>query len=204
MSKRSYRRLAVVAGAALAVGSMAPAMAAQVNVEGDGTATVDVSEVTVPSAGSLIPSSLIANAQGYALGTVFGAQGLVLNTAGQLQNDVEDIAGDLLGATSDLSVGLDASGNASTGGATLEVSGVANGATDLLGDLPSPSTVVGGVQSNLTPIVNFGLGRATGALALVGQAQSAAGGLLGTGLGLVDGVAVSGDASVVASLLGTL
>ena len=41
MSKRSHRRLAVVAGAALAIGSMAPAMAQRVDVSG--VADVDVS-----------------------------------------------------------------------------------------------------------------------------------------------------------------
>ena len=41
MSKRSYRRVAVVAGAALALGSMAPALAHSVDV--DGVADVDVS-----------------------------------------------------------------------------------------------------------------------------------------------------------------
>jgi hypothetical protein len=51
VSKRSYRRLAVVAGAALACGTMAPAMAARVSAgEGAGATasvnTVDISDVT--------------------------------------------------------------------------------------------------------------------------------------------------------------
>ncbi len=204
MSKRSYRRLAVVAGAALAVGSMAPALAAQVGVDGDGDATVDVSGVVIPSTGSLIPAALIQSAQGYALGTVSGAHGLVLDTAGQLQTDVEDIVAGLLDATSNVSADLDANANAGNGGATVQVSGVANGATDLLGVLPDPGTAVSGLQSNVTPVVNFGLGRVTGALGLVGQARNTAGGLLGTGLGLVDGLSVSGDASIVAALVGSL
>lgn len=204
MSKRSYRRLAVVAGAALAVGSVAPAMAAQVNVGGNGNATVNISDVTLPTMDSITSSSVIA--QDYALDAVFGAQGLVLDTAGQVQTDVENIMDDLLDATSALAVRVDATGNASTGGVTVQVSGVTT-ATGLVGALPvpSPTTVVSGVQSNLTPIVDFGLSSATGALGLVGGVQgAAAGGLLGTGLGLLDGIAVSGNASLVAALVGTL
>ena len=41
MSKRSFRRLAVVAGAALAVGSMAPAMAVRVDAGAGAAAEVD-------------------------------------------------------------------------------------------------------------------------------------------------------------------
>ena len=42
MSKRSYRRLAVVAGAAVALGSMAPAMAQRLDVSGVAGASVSV------------------------------------------------------------------------------------------------------------------------------------------------------------------
>jgi hypothetical protein len=206
VSKRSYRRLAVVAGAALAVGTMTPAMAAHVNANGTGTATVDVSDVSLPSAGTLIPGALIADAQDFALDTVFGGQALVLGTVGDLQNDVSGIVTDLLGATSNLSVGLNANANASSGGATVQVGGAAVGGADLLGALPDPGTALSGVQGSLTPVVGFGVTTANRALTLAGSAQNTVlttgSGLLGTGLGVLDGASVSGN--VLAALMASL
>ena len=209
MSKRSYRRLAVVAGAALAVGSMAPAMAVRVDATGSGDVDVDVSDLAVPAvdAESLIPSAFLADVSDFALDTVFGAQDLVGDTVAGVQTDVDGLVSSLLGAASDPS--LDASAvvvaNAGPGGASVTVSGLAVGPdADLLGLVPDPGTAVAGVEDTLSPVVDFGLGTAAGAMGLVGDAQGLAGGLLGTGLGLVDGASLSGNANIVAALLASL
>lgn len=90
MSKRSYRRLAVVAGAALAVGSMAPAMAARLDAGAGASADVDpalvVNDVTailgtlplpLPELGELpIPTYTQLN------GTLLGVGGLGLGAVG--------------------------------------------------------------------------------------------------------------------------
>jgi hypothetical protein len=211
VSKRSYRRLAVVAGAALAVGSMAPAMAAQIDV--DGTTTVDVSsDVALPTvdAESLIQGAFLADAEGFVLDTVFGAQDLAGDSVAGLQTDVDAIVSSLVDATSDLSVDVKviAGANAGPGGASATVSGLAvgTGDADLLGLIPEPGTALADVQDSLSPVVDFGLGTAFEAIALAGDAQvlatGTAGGLLGTGLGLVDGVSLS--ANVVAAVLASL
>lgn len=207
MSKRSYRRLAVVAGAALAVGSMAPAMAAQVAANGTGSATVDLSDVTLPATGTLVlsASALIHDAEEFALESVLGgAQVLADATVNGLQNDVDDVDG-IVGAASRLSVNANANANASSGGAAVQVSGVATGGSGLLGVVPGPGALSG---ASLTPVVGFGRSTATGALGLVDSAQGVvanrAVGLLGTGLNLVNSASITGNASVLASLMGSL
>ena len=57
MSKRSYRRVAVVAGAALALGSMAPALAQR--VEASGVADVEVSAPAATSGAGIADASSI-------------------------------------------------------------------------------------------------------------------------------------------------
>ena len=87
MSKRSYRRLAVVAGAALAVGSMAPAMAAQVGSNNTAGAGVEVETINV---GSLL-GSVQQNQQlspTALLGAVTGVQTLATTKAAVLSSDV--------------------------------------------------------------------------------------------------------------------
>ena len=206
MSKRSSRRLAVVAGAALALGSMAPALAVRVDANGDTDASVDLSGLALPSAGSLIPGALITDLTGTASGTVEDVQGLALSTAGGLQGDVEALVAGLLGAASGLSVDIDANANANGGGATVDISGVGN-AGGILGAVPAPGDVVGGALGLATPVAGLGLGLADTAVDVAGDAPGlvlgTAGGLLGTGLGLIDGASVSGDVNVIASLLGT-
>jgi hypothetical protein len=209
VSKRSYRRLAVVAGAALAVGSMTPALAAQVSVSGDGDASVDVSGLTIPSTETLIPEALIADAQTFALDTVFGAKDLAEATVEGLQSkvetDVESIVEKLFSATSSLSLTVQAGANANagSGGATVSVSGVAVGGADVLGLVPDPGTALTGVQDHLTPLVEFGTSTVDGALLLADEAKAAVvgtgTGLLGTGL---DGASLSLNA--IAALMATL
>ena len=86
MSKRSFRRLAVVAGAALAVGSMAPAMAVRVDAGAGAAAEVDPTMVVndvvnitgalpLPELGDLpIPSYTQVN------GTLFAISGIGAGT----------------------------------------------------------------------------------------------------------------------------
>jgi hypothetical protein len=85
VSKRSFRRLAVVAGAALAVGSMAPAMAARIDAgAGAGAgASVDPSALITDITGTL-PSTLPVAVPTYTQvnGTVFGLGGLGLAGVG--------------------------------------------------------------------------------------------------------------------------
>jgi hypothetical protein len=206
VSKRSYRRLAVVAGATLAVGSMAPAMAAHVNANGTGTATVDVSDVSLPSAGTLIPGALIADAQDFALGTVFGAQDLALETASGLQDDVSGIVEELFSATSGLSLIVSAGANANTGGATVSVGGAAVGGADALGLVPDPTTALSGVQADIDPLVEFGTDTLEGALLLADEAKATAvttgSGVVLTGLNLVNNASVSVNA--IAALMASL
>ena len=66
MSKRSYRRLAAVTGAALAIGAMAPALAAQVGASVSADPSPQVTDVTglLPSTSGLLPpTGLVSTAQ---------------------------------------------------------------------------------------------------------------------------------------------
>lgn len=209
MSKRSNRRLAVVAGAALALGSVAPALAAHVDV--NGTATVDASSVTVPSAddlAGLVDTGLITDLGDIAFETADDAQGLALAEVALLQGEVEGIAGDLLGVVSGLSVDVDANANASGGGASLGVSGVTGGTSGVLGLVPTSGDVVDKAFVLADPVVDTAFAMTTTAAGLAQGAPArvfgAAGGLLGTGLDLLDGVSASGEVNVVASLMGIL
>ena len=97
MSKRSYRRLAVVAGAALAAGSMAPAMAirlddldATANAAGAASVSVDVSDVmgSVQSSNLSLPTSLV-------FGTLGGVKATLGYHAPILVGDVIEILGNV-------------------------------------------------------------------------------------------------------------
>ena len=209
MSKRSSRRLAVVAGAALAVSSMAPALAAQIDV--DGNATVDASSVTLPSADDLVDlvdTGLITDLGDLAFETADDAQALALAEAALLQGEVDGLAGDLLGVVSGLSVGADATANASGGGASLNVSGGAGGTSGVLGLVPDSGDVVDKAFVLADPVVDAAFGMTTTAAGLAQGAPArvfgVAGGLLGTGLDLLDGVSASGEVNVLASLMGSL
>ena len=115
MSKHSYRRLAIVAGTALAVGSMAPAMAAHVDAGSNGSATVDISGGTAPTVPTILPAGFLSSLTDTALVTAQSAPGMALS-------DVNTIAGDLLGIGGDIlasglpAVDVNAGANASSGG----------------------------------------------------------------------------------------
>lgn len=92
MSKRSYRRLAVVAGAALAVGSMAPALAARVDADADVVVPVDV--VGVLPVGLLDVSDLVS------IGSIAALNDLAINDVTAVVNalniDVDSISANVL------------------------------------------------------------------------------------------------------------
>jgi hypothetical protein len=105
VSKRSFRRFAVVAGAALALGSMAPAMAQRVDVSGVADVDVSVDGLGTPGAGAADVSyltgllsypglnSTLLTVGGIGIGTVGTAGGVVLGTAGIAGGTVLGTAG---------------------------------------------------------------------------------------------------------------
>lgn len=174
MSKRSFRRLAAVTGAALAIGSMAPAMAARVVTSNAAGASVSADAVDISGiTGGLLASQNI-NPLGLGLGlvapvltTVQGAPGLVLS-------DVQDIVGAALCVPTTV-VGAALGANVLAGaGLGVGLGGVSLGATGLLN---APLAVVDGVASCAGAVVGDALG-------LAGQAQGIAAGAVSTATGL--------------------
>ena len=209
MSKRNFRRLAVVAGAALAVGSMAPAMAASVSGGSDGSATVDLSGVGVPTIPSFLPAGTLDSLTGTALSTAQAAPGMALT-------DVDNITGALLGIGDGIlasglpSASLNAGANASSGGSA---GGSASGSVTVPLDAVGTATDASGVMSDAVlgaaaPVASTGLAVAGTAVGIAqsapGIALDAAGGLLNSGLGILDGSSASGNVNVLASLMGSL
>jgi len=156
VSKRSFRRLAVVAGAALAVGSMAPAMAAQVvstNSAGAGVAvdTIDVSQILGGAQSNQLPTSLV-------LGNVNAVETLAGGTAFAAVADVQKIGYDALGGVQCVAgvgtssvLGL---GAVATGGATVGVGlgGVGLGLGGAAGLVAAPLTLVGNATTCLNSL----------------------------------------------------
>jgi hypothetical protein len=225
VSKRSYRRLAVVAGAALAVGSMAPAMAVRVSTSEVGAAAVSVDTLDVSDVTGLLPNLPLGT--GLGLGTVTGIAGSVVATATGLPSFVVPtalgLAGDalciptgLLGTALDANVGVLAGLNVGLGGvsggagaaglASLPVAavGTVTGCTfNLVGDALG---TVGAVQAAASPIVATGLGVAGG---VVTTATSLPGVVLGLpsqvfGLGSLLNVTAAGNVGLGAALVGIL
>lgn len=134
MSKRSYRRLAVVAGAALAVGSMAPAMA--VRVDGAGVAGANASVETV-DVNDLLPQSVNIPLPGTAFigGTLHEVKSDLHTAKTLLVGDVHDIVSAALGCTD---LGVNAVGGVSAAvlaNATVGTGGL-NGAVRALVNAP--------------------------------------------------------------------
>jgi hypothetical protein len=175
VSKRTHRRLAVVAGAALALGSMAPALAAR--VDGNAEATVDL-------------DSLLGDVNGSALGLdglldleiLAGVLGTVQSVPAALLVDVTSLPTTVLG-TAFGAVGI----------ATQVVAGVTTTALDL-----ETVGVVTETVGSVTGIVTGGLGgQGLTDLPVLGIV----GGLLNGGL---DGILSSGlNINIIASLLGS-
>lgn len=143
MSKRSYRRLAVVAGAALAVGSMAPATAfllddLDAKVKAVGAANVSVDTIDVSDVMGSVQSSHLSLPTGLVFGTVGGVKAALGYHAPILVGDVIEILGNVkcpVAAALDLDVvakviataGL----NVSNGGIALGASALALAAAPL-------------------------------------------------------------------------
>jgi hypothetical protein len=201
VSKRSYRRLAAVTGAALALGSMAPAMAARVSATGTADAGVEVTDVTLPSIDTSAATGLLSDLSSLALGTVQATQQFAVSTAGSLQGQVDDIVGDLLGGSL---LSVDANATINVSGGSLSATGLLDADSNILGVVPSPDALVGTafglagqVQTIANPIVNTALGLPATAIGLVAGAPDIV-------FGLVDSLSLTagGDANVGASLLG--
>lgn len=205
MSKRSYRRIAVVAGAALAIGSMAPAMAARIDadagaeLEADPTMVIsDVVNITdalpipaVPAlpalptftqvSGTIVTTGMLGN---LLLGTTFGGLNTVVGTA---VGGLGDLGGDC---------GLVAVASCNT--ASLVDASIPVNASGIL---------EGGILNNTG---DLGLGVfAPVAANVAAPVVATVGGLFGGGLplGLLDGllnVEADGSVNVLASVLGSL
>jgi hypothetical protein len=183
VSKRSYRRLAVVAGAALALGSMAPAMAQRIDVTG--AAGADVSVDPVDATGILtildVPTSddLIQLGTGTLLVQELYAKGLLHQTLVDVEAIVEEAdLGSILPECGLVAVASCNQGNA--GDLNIPVS-VLNG-----GDLG-----VGVLAPITAPVV-----------ANVGNVLN--GGLLNNGLGLGLGSILDPEVGVVAAVFASL
>jgi len=203
VSKRSYRRLAAVTGAALALGSMAPAMAARVNA--NGTADVEVTDVTLPQLDISAATGLLTGVSGLAFSTVDATKTLAFSSVSGLQNDVTGIAGDLLDGGSLLS--LNVGGNANVGlnalGAGVQVDGLAQAPLALVGNVVPTATgavdtaldLAASAQEIASPIVET-------ALTVPGTAIGLATGAPDLLFSLIDGTSLSanGNAGLGASL----
>ena len=222
MSKRSYRRLAVFAGAAFAIGSMAPAMAArEVEANASGSASVDPNLNLDDLTGSALPldlDGLLTTATD--LTTL--AQGRVEAITGAVESDVTglldtavNLPGLLLGGSSTPLATVGANGSilgavnvlGSAGvSAPLGAVGVLTGApTALLGTVMNLETLAE-VQNTVGLATEIATGAVDGASVtdlpdtVIGLVP---GGLLDGGLEGILGLAGGGSVNVVASLLGT-
>ena len=136
MSKRSYRRLAVVAGAALAVGSMAPGTAFLLDdldpeVKAGGAATVSVDTIDVSDVMGRVQSSHLSLPTGLVFGTLGGVRATLGYHAPILVGDVIEILGNVkcpVAAALDLDVVAKV---IATAGLSVGNGGIALGATAL-------------------------------------------------------------------------
>ena len=181
MSKRSYRRLAVVAGAALAVGSMAPAMAARVS--SGGTASASVDSVDISSVVDSIPPVSVSTGgvtllAGSLLGTATSAPVLLFNDASNIVGDAMGMANGALGSS--LSAAANGGVTAGPGGATVNLAGVAGAPLNGLGSLGS-SGLVDDTLGTVNDVTGIAVPTALGAADL---ATSTAFGAVGTAMSL--------------------
>ncbi|HEV7863588.1 MAG TPA: hypothetical protein VGR20_12840 [Acidimicrobiia bacterium] len=188
MSKRSYRRLAVVTGAALAIGSMAPAMAARVTADTSGSASVsadaiDITDVTaglpLPAVGTILPTAL--GVAGPLVANVTTAPGMLLADVSNIVGGALFLPGTVLGAV--------LAGSAPLVGATVETVGDVAG----LG-LPTVLGTAGFVTDTAFSTVGT----------LPQTVLALPTGLLNGGLTGLLGVSASGNVNVLAGLLGSM
>ena len=179
MSKRSYRRLAVVAGAALAIGSMAPAMAAQVVSTNAASAAVDVDTIDVAPILGLVQSNGLSTTA--LLNSVSGVRTIATTTAFGTVADVQNVVGGaIFGAQCVVGTGTSAV-------LGLSATALANAGAGL-------NVGLGGVGLGL----GGGAVALAGAPALVGSATGCIGPLQAAALGTVG--SVQGAATTVAGL----
>jgi hypothetical protein len=222
VSKRSYRRLAVVAGAALAVGSMAPAMAAGLEVSDDSSVTVTVTpQVTVPDPAVPELPDLPLESAGMVAADIQAIvdAGLQNDIAGTAQASVEELLeafsgfGDGLLAAVSLIAQADSDPGDGTVGANVHLTAVGG----LVDAAPTPDELQAAVLGAATPLVDEVTGTASGAadaaveaatdlsVSLPAELQAfvgEAGGLLGDPTDLLTGV--SADVNVIASIMASL
>lgn len=181
MSKRSYRRLAAVTGAALAVGSMAPAMAARVSSSGSASASVDSVDIS-SVAGSLPPiavnSGAVTTLAGSLIGTATSAPWLLLSDAHNIAGDALDLTGGVLDAS--MSAGLDGAVTAGLGGATANLASVVSAPVDVLGAVGS-SGIMGDTMGTVHDVTGIAV---PVALQTAGLATSTGLGAVGTAMSL--------------------
>jgi hypothetical protein len=203
VSKRSYRRLAVVAGAALAVGSMAPAMANRLAVDGEVTVSpnaIDVNDLTGLMPNVALPSTaFVAPLSASLLGTPFAVVGGVRHAVGGTLG----CAGGLVTGAG-LALSADASAGIGLGGLALDASGLLTSpvaiASDALGCatgavVPAALGIVGTAAAPVRIVAGTALATAGGLPATVGQVTGTAFGLqnllLGGGLDSILGINVA-------------
>jgi len=195
VSKRSFRRLAVVAGAALAVGSMAPAMASRIDVDSDADTSADVTlPISLEALTGLVNVGNISALNDLAIGDVSAIVDVLGINVGDITADVLANAnvGDITASV------LDAG--------TVNVANVLNASTVNVGNV---TAMVGGVSANVAnvaAIANVGDISATVGDVLSGNnvlgGNLLGGGLLGLPLGsLLD---IDANANVLASVLAIL
>lgn len=223
MSKRSYRRLAVVAGAALAVGSMAPAMAQRVEANGSGDVSIEtldandvLSEIQATNLTSLVPITSVLATAGQAQTVATAAVGVIRTDANAILGDAFCLADAGLGATLGVSAGALGQVNVGLGGLNVGLAGVVNAplavagdATECIGGIVNHAlTTAGHVQAVAGVATGLATSAALGAVGTVqslpGTVLNTAGGLLmSDALGSILSITASGqaDANVVAGLL---
>ena len=218
MSKRSFRRLAAVTGAALAIGTMAPAMAARVTTSGDADVTVTPNLGAVSASGltdgllpaGLVPTALVADIAGSLLAT----PGFVLADGTHLLGDVLAVPTGLVGTALGTTLNANAGVIAGLGGVSLGANGL----------LDAPTAIVGSVLAGTGPLVGDALttvGDATAPVQLIAGAglnlvstlpatvSTLPGTVLGlpsfiTGSGLTGILGITGSANVLAGVMGSM
>jgi hypothetical protein len=204
VSKRNIRRIALVAGAALALGSMAPAMAARIDVDGDASA-----DVTLPELGDLgLPLGDLTGLVN--VGNISALNNLAIGDVSAIVNvlglNVSDITANVLDS---VNVG-DITANVLDAG-TVNVANVLASVGDVTATVGDVTATVGDVTAqvaNVAAIANVG-----DITANVGDVLSnndvLGGGLLGDGLlglplGSILDASLTGNISLLANVMGAL
>lgn len=217
MSQRSFRRLAAVTGAALAIGSMAPALAAHVATSGDADVAVtpNPSAASVPAITGLLPTGLVPTALvGNIAGSLLATPGFVLADSTHLVGDVLAVPTGLVGTVFGTTLNANAGVIAGLGGVSVGANGLLGAPTGIVGGVLGSSgplvgdalTTVGHVAGPAQMVAGTGLGLVSTLPGTVGSLPGTALGLPGviTGSGLTGILGISGNANVLAGVMGSL